>query len=341
MTTDSPQYLVLGQLLREFLVTPDQTISLNEPGGNLLYAAEGTSLWLDESEKVGLIARVGEDFPRAWLDELQERNYLTEGIKVLPEEIDLRYFRAYEDLRTVVEEDPVKVFARLETSMPRALLGYEPPTHRGGFEDLQAVTPLALRKSDLPEGLAGALAAHICPMDYLTQSLMPAALREASVQIVTMDPGRFMQPHHFESVRALLIGLTAFLPSEEELTRLFKGRTTEIWEMIEEIASWGVEVVVVKRSWKGQLMFDTTRNLRVEIPAYPSTMMDPTGAGDVFAGGFLAGLGKTSDSQEALLYGNVSASFAVEGSGAFYTREGLPGLEKARLASLRESVRLV
>jgi sugar/nucleoside kinase (ribokinase family) len=68
-------------------------------------------------------------------------------------------------------------------------------------------------------------------------------------------------------------------------------------------------------------------------------MVDPTGAGDVFAGGFLAGIGKTEDSLEALLYGNVAASIAVEGSGAFYTRERLPGLEKARLENLRDSIR--
>lgn len=341
MTLDSPRYLVLGQLLREFLVTPDQTISLNQPGGNLLYAAEGLSLWLDQQKQVGLIARVGEDYPRAWLQDLQDKGYLTAGIKVLPEEIDLRYFRAYEDLRTVVEEDPVKVFARLETSMPRALLGYKPPNHRGGYEDLRAVTPLALRRSDLPENVSGVKAAHICPMDYLSQSLMPAALREIGVLTVTLDPGRFMQPQHYEDIRSLVIGLTAFLPSEEELTRLFKGRTEDIWEMVEEVVSWGVDIVVVKRSWKGQLMYDSLSGRRYEVSAYPSTMVDPTGAGDVFAGGFLAGLERTADSLEALLFGNVAASITVEGSGAFYSREGLPGLEKARLANLRDAVRTV
>jgi hypothetical protein len=341
MIVNSPQYLVLGQLLREFLVTPDQEISLNQPGGNLLYAAEGLALWLDAGEKIGLVARVGEDYPRVWLDDLIGKGYLTDSIRVLPEEIDLRYFRAYEDLRTVIEEDPVKIFAKLETSMPRALLGYQPPSHRGGSEDLEMISRLALRKSDLPDCLEGVRAAHICPMDYLSQSLMPAALREAGVGLVTMDPGRFMQPQHFDAVRQLVIGLTAFLPSDEELTRLFHGRTTEIWEMVDEVSSWGVEVVVVKRSWKGQLMYDAETGRRFDIPAYPSSMVDPTGAGDVFAGGFLAGLGKTSEPLEALLFGNVAASFAVEGSGPYYTRESLPGLEAARLASLREAVKVV
>lgn len=341
MSTIVPRYLVLGQLLREYLVTPDGTISLNQPGGNLLYAAEGVNLWREPQDCIGLVARVGEDYPRSWLDDFNEKGYCTEGIKVLPEEIDLRYFRAYEDLRTVVEEDPVKVFARLSASMPRALLGYKPPNHRGGFEDLKQVTPLALRKSDLPESYEQAKAAHICAMDYMSQSLMPAALREAGILIVTLDPGRFMRPYYWEHIRALLIGLTAFLPSEDELIRLFKGRTTDVWEMMEEVASWGVDIVVVKRSWKGQLLYDAEQNLRVEIPAYPSKMVDPTGAGDVFAGGFLAGLEQTGDSIEAVLHGNTAASIGVEGSGPFYLCEGLPGLEKARLESLRASIRRV
>lgn len=341
MTKQSPRYLVLGQLLREFLVTPDQKISINQPGGNLLYAAEGLNLWLDEGGQVGLIARVGEDYPRAWLEDLAMKGYCIAGVRVLAEEIDLRYFRAYEDLRTVVEEDPVKVFARLETSMPRALLGYKPPSRRVELKDLKAVSQVALRKSDLPDSFSDAQAAHICSMDYISQSLMPAALRESGVEIVTMDPGKFMQPEHWEDVRALLIGLTAFMPSEDELKQLFKGRSTDVWEMIEEVASWGVDYVVVKCAWKGQMLFDARSNKRYEIPAYPSTMIDPTGAGDVFAGGFLAGYQQTFDALEALLYGNVAASIAVEGSGVFYTQAVLPGLERARLESLRESIREV
>ena len=69
-------------------------------GGDLLYAAEGVRLWQDEGECVGLVSRVGEDYPRAWIDDLAKQGYLTAGIKVLPEDVDLRFFRAYTDLRT-------------------------------------------------------------------------------------------------------------------------------------------------------------------------------------------------------------------------------------------------
>ena len=94
-------------------------------------------------------------------------------------------------------------------------------------------------------------------------------------------------------MKSMVIGLTAFLPSEDQLGQLFLGQTTDIREMIEEVASWGVEIVVVKRAWQGQMVFHSATKKCYEIPAYPSKMVDPTGAGDVFAGGFLAGLAIT------------------------------------------------
>jgi len=70
-------------------------------------------------------------------------------------------------------------------------------------------------------------------------------------------------------------------------------------------------------------------------------MTDPTGAGDSFCGGFLAGYKKTYDPLQAALYGNVSASLKIEGSGAFYPLDVLPGLAEARLNALKDLVRKV
>jgi ribokinase len=111
--------------------------------------------------------------------------------------------------------------------------------------------------------------------------------------------------------------------------------------MAEEMAGWGCEIIVVKRAEKGQLLYDCSAGIRYEVPAYPSKMVDLTSAGDVFCGGFLAGYRKTYDPLQAVLYGNVAASIAVEGSGAFFSRDVLPGLQHARLESLKEAVREV
>ena len=54
------------------------------------------------------------------------------------------------------------------------------------------------------------------------------------------------------------------------------------------------------------------------IPAVPLNLRDPTGAGDAYCGGFLAGLVATDDPLCAALCGTVSASFAVESFGPFH-----------------------
>jgi sugar/nucleoside kinase (ribokinase family) len=340
MTTQSPTYLVLGQLRREYLITPSQKVSIDQPGGNLLYAAEGLSLWLKEDEVVGLVSRVGEDYPRNWIEDYIQRGYDVEGIRILPEEIDLRSFRAYTDLRTRVTDDPVSYFARLELSFPRSLLGYKDTS--GELDSQKDMTLLSLRQTDLPELYQYARLAHICPVDYLTHSLMPAALRQAGVSTITLDPGKgYMHSEFWDLFPQLISGLTVFMPAEEDLRELFQGRSEDVWEMAEALSEWGCEMIVIKRAEKGQLLFDCEAKTRYEIPAYPSKMVDLTGAGDVFCGGFLAGYQKFFDPLRAVLYGNVAASIAVEGTGVFYTRDVLPGLHEARLENIKEMVRRI
>ena len=106
--------------------------------------------------------------------------------------------------------------------------------------------------------------------------------------------------------------------------------------MAEELGEYGCELVVIKRGAQGQWLYDAMSKRRWEIPAYSSRKADPTGAGDAFCGGFLAGYRKNYDPLEAVLYGNVSASLKVEGSGAFHPLDVMPGLAQARLEALRD-----
>ena len=265
-----------------------------------------------------------------------ERGYLSEGIKVLPEEIDLRYFRAYTDLRTFHLEETVSHFTKHGLTMPKMLLGYKPQKPPRNLHEIQITS---LRQSDLPNTYFQAKAVHLTGLDYLSHIITPPIFRQSGAQIVTLDPGAYMEKENLADVKSMAIGLTAFLPSEDQLKQLFLGQTSDTREMIEELASWGVEIVVVKRAWQGQMVYHSATRRCYEVPAYRSKMVDPTGAGDVFAGGFLAGLLITGSPTQAVMYGNVAASFAVEGSGAFYTQDALPGLQQARLESIRDSIR--
>lgn len=306
----------------------------------MLYAAGGAALWLNKEETLGLVAKVGEDYPRRWLDEFESYGFNTEGIKILPETLDVRKFIAYHDLRTRTYSDPVAHFARLEMTFPKSLLGYK--KDKGKLDSRNSLTLFSLRKKDIPESFTYASTALLCGVDFLTHSLMPAELRYLGLTSIIIDPSQgYMDKSFWDQVPTIMPGLTAFLPAEEDLRELFAGRSQDLWEMAEAVAGWGCQIVVIKQGEGGQLLYDSLSGKRYDFPAYPSEIRDLTGAGEVFSGGFMVGYKHTFNPVEAVLYGSVSASIAVENSGAFHSRFVLPSLAQARLERLQEMVRQV
>ncbi|HEX9417129.1 MAG TPA: PfkB family carbohydrate kinase [Gaiellaceae bacterium] len=89
-----------------------------------------------------------------------------------------------------------------------------------------------------------------------------------------------------------------------------------------KVRELGPQVVLAKQGPYGACMY--TSDDFFSIPAYPlETVIDPTGAGDSFAGGFFGyvdSLGETELSENALraaaVYGSVLASFSVEDFGS-------------------------
>ena len=333
---ETPKFIFVGKLRRDYFITSDEKPVLDVLGGNLAYAAVGFKLW--EESKPGLMARVGEDYPYEWLADLERRGFDIRGIKILPEAVDVRNFYVYTDKATRITGDPVPHFARLGESFPKALLGYR--DNSNALDSKTNLLATSLRQGDIPEDYMDATAAHLCPVDFLTHSLLPATFRQAGFTTVTLDPSPgYMNPTFFNDVPAIVTGLTAFMPSEEELKSLFQGRSDDLWEMAEALAVYGCEFIVVKRGERGQLLYDATSKSRWEIPAYPARLVNPTGVGDAFCAGFMAGYRKNYDPVEAVLYGNISAAIVTEGYGPFFALDVLPGLPQARLDSLRQSVR--
>lgn len=334
-----PRYVIAGQLSRDYAILPDGKVLIDVPGGNAIYAAVGLAIW-EPDPPPGLLARVGEDYPREWLIQFTQYGIDTRGVRILPEAIDLRNFYVYADRSTRLTGDPAGYFAQIGQPLPKGLLGYRPAANR--LDSSKKLTPLTLRQGDLPEDYSRASAAHICPLDYLAQTLLPAVMRQAGYTTITLDPSSaIMTPSFWEEIPALVSGLTAFLPSEEEARSLFQGRSTDLWQMAEALAAYGCEFVVIKRGERGQMIYDAVSRTRWEVPAYPARVADPTGAGDAFCGGFLAGYRRTYDPLQAALYGSISASLVVEGSRPFYALETLPGLAQARLEAIKGTVRKV
>ena len=335
----SPRFLIAGQLTRDFALFPNGRARLDVPGGNLLYAAAGLAVW-EPDPPPGLIARVGKDYPQPWLADFQRRGFDTRGIHILPDDVDLRYFYVYTDRTTRVYDNPIAHFARLGLPFPKVLFDYQAKT--GQIDSRTRLSPIAPRQTDfLPEYL-DATAVHLCPIDYLSHCLLPTIFRQAGFTTVTLDPSAgYMNPFLRDFVPSLITGLTAFLTSEDDLRSLFQGRTTDIWEMSDALASHGCEIIVIKRGARGQLLFDRSTHTRWEILPYPAQIVDVTGAGDAFCGGFLAGYRRTYDPLLAVLHGNISASFTCEGFDPLYAKDALAGLAAARLEVVRQSVRKV
>jgi sugar/nucleoside kinase (ribokinase family) len=327
----SPQFLIFGNLTREFLLPASGQPHLDVPGGSLLYAGAGLRVW--ESE-VGLVGRVGDDYPRAWLNECRARGLDTRGVKVLPQALDVREFLAFNEAYEASLINPIAHFSRRGLTFPKSLLGYQPPAERGHEEARRLLV------SDIPEEYRTARAALICPMELKVQNQLISGLKRGNTHTFVLDPSEHeMKVKAKRQLPAFLNGVTALLLSQEKLRNLFWGETHDLWEMAEAVSMYGCEYVVIKCGAQGQLLFVAGAKRKIEIPAYPARIADPTGAGAAFNGGFLAGYCKNYDPLEGVLHGSVSASLKLEGSGAFYPLDVMPGLADARLNAVTGLVR--
>jgi sugar/nucleoside kinase (ribokinase family) len=104
------------------------------------------------------------------------------------------------------------------------------------------------------------------------------------------------------------------------------------------ILEWGPRYVVIKKGEHGAMLI--SRAGTALIPAYPvDKVVDPTGAGDAFAGAFMGALaagGTTTDAavRSALVCGSVVASFAVQE----FSLDRLARLKKAEIARRRREL---
>jgi sugar/nucleoside kinase (ribokinase family) len=311
-------FVCCGGLRIDYLITHDGQAHLREMGGNALYAAVGARVW---SEGVGLLARVGENYPAGWLNALQQHGLDVSGVRVAPGPQDMRTFYAYTDQRTRVDTDPAFHLARIGLPLPDELRDYVHSTP--GQDDPNEYEPLAVRPEDWPSAYDGARALHLSPISIRTQTDLPIHARQAGIAKVTADPGeRYMVPRLRRHIEALLQNVDAFMPSEMEVGSLL-GKDVDWWDAAVEFARHGPRVVVIKVGDQGALVYERDTSRRTRVPPYPARVVDVTGAGDGFCGGFMVGLAETGDAVRAALYGTVSASFVIEGYGALYALRAL------------------
>jgi sugar/nucleoside kinase (ribokinase family) len=143
-----------------------------------------------------------------------------------------------------------------------------------------------------------------------------------------------------ESVKRLLAGVDGLVINDSE-ARLLAGETNSI-AAARRLMGLGLKFLVVKRGEFGAALFHGSHIFMV--PAYPvERPIDPTGAGDSFAGGFMGYLARERRTtgpalRQAMIYGTVLASFCVED----FSLKRLTGITiksiEARARTLRDTM---
>jgi len=335
MSNDFPCSTVfIGRICRETIINLEKQIIIDQPGGNLLYAAYGYRIW---REYGGLVSKINSDFPTNWIDHINHNGFNIKGISRTEKPIeDRRFF--YIDPDIIDIDNPQKYFTQLGKPFPKNLLGYaSEPMH---LDSRITGTPFTVKPEDIPEDYLNAQFVAIGPLDYITHSLIPAYFRSHSEAKIFFHPSRsYLNRAFFSYFAPLIQGATCLFASQVELLELFVGKSEDIWEIMEWTADFGVNYVVASRKKEGYLLYDAENKMGYQIPAYPSKTVDPVGVDDACFGGIVAGYSKCFDPLEAVLMGSITASLKIEGSTAGYLLNALPDLAGARLSMIRDGVK--
>jgi len=132
--------------------------------------------------------------------------------------------------------------------------------------------------------------------------------------ITVADTIEYWMKNQREQLLELISRVDGMVLNDEEVRQLCQ--TPNIIRGARAILEMGPDLVIIKKGEHGAVLF--TREMIFPPCGYPlDEVVDPTGAGDCFAGGFMGPLARSGDLsrktlREAVVYGNVMGSFAVE-----------------------------
>lgn len=107
------------------------------------------------------------------------------------------------------------------------------------------------------------------------------------------------------------------------LSGMSQGNLTEMGRAILDL---GCKSLIIKQAEKGAFYISEKESF--SIPSYPiKKLVDPTGAGDSFAGGMLDALSQDKSLIESMCWGSTIASFCIESVGI----EGLKNLDEEKI----------
>ena len=254
--------MVVGNLTIDDVVLPDGTTRMASVGGNSLYAALGARPW---QPSIGIVTRRGDDFPGDLAAVLKTFGIASAGI-------------------VTVAGPTVRNWVVYEANGDRHWI-YRTPRERS--------REVAVRAGDLPEawlsnGPAPVIHVAAMPIDA-AEAVVDAVRRKAPEALITLDTHEDYVAAYRSRLRALAARVEVFLPSRSELADLV-GYDDPLRALGELAAELPTPIIVVKMGAEGVLVWNRRRGVLDEVPASAGDVVDVTGAGDGFCGGFAAGL---------------------------------------------------
>ena len=161
-----------------------------------------------------------------------------------------------------------------------------------------------------------------------------------SPRLVALDSMNYWIKHKQRSLRKLLKRVDILVANDAEAKEL-SGKHS-LFEAAVKLRALGPKMIVIKKGEHGVLFYSDTLNF--SLPAYPvRKLVDPTGAGDSFAGGFMGYLAKEGvinkqSIKKAVGYGTVIASYNVEGFGLTRTAKLTMKEINSRFNSYRDNL---
>ncbi len=249
-------------------------------GGAATYVGLAASLLIDD---IRMSAVVGDDFPQQYLDLFTERNINIQGIKIVPGQKSFFWSGKYH--ANMNQRDTIT-------------------TDLNVLADFNPVLPELYRKS------------KYLMLGNLTPSIQKSVINQMQERpnLICMDTMNFWMDTAWNDLLEVVAMVDVLAVNEEEARQL-SGQYSLV-HAARKIQAMGPDYVIVKRGEHGALLFYGDE--KFYAPAMPlDNVIDPTGAGDSFAGGFMGYLSKMDDisfesMKNALIYGAALASFSVE-----------------------------
>jgi len=254
------------------------------PFGKVERSLGGSAIYASMISKnfiqTNIVGIVGKDFPKEYFDLLDKNNINTKDIKVVPGKT-FHWSGVYNDMnRAETIDTQLNVFADFDPQL---------------CEDNRNCEYLFLGNID-PD----------LQLNVLTQMKRP--------KLIACDTMNFWIAGSRLKLLEVISKVNILFINEDELRMLTNEKN--IFQAAQRALEYGPEYVIVKRGEYGAFAY--SENYIFFMPAFPvRKVMDPTGAGDSFAGGFMGYLASCDTVnnemiKKAMMYGTVAASFNVE-----------------------------